>query len=163
MTRQQPARVPRVLAKHDVGGAQLREDAQRHVLEVADRRGADDERHQPRSKVACSCQWRPSTDVKRTTDSARDASGSSGSTSVALSSSCDWATVRGGMIDEYDPPYGGQSGKRATIASVIATNGSAGSGASQSTPGKRSTRVKITSNGSKGASAFAISTASPGA
>ena len=42
---EQAARVPRVLAEHDVGGAQLREHAQRHVLEVADRRGADGERH----------------------------------------------------------------------------------------------------------------------
>ena len=39
------ARVPRVLAQHDVGRAQLREHAQRHVLEVADRRRADGERH----------------------------------------------------------------------------------------------------------------------
>src|SRR5262245_1832602 len=38
---------PRVLAEHDVCGAQLPEHPQRHVLEVPDRRRADRERHQP--------------------------------------------------------------------------------------------------------------------
>ena len=40
---EQRARVPRVLARDHVGGAQRREHAQRDVLEVADRRRADDE------------------------------------------------------------------------------------------------------------------------
>ncbi len=39
------ARVARVLAEDDVGRAQLREHAQRDVVEVADRRRADGERH----------------------------------------------------------------------------------------------------------------------
>ena len=42
---EQPARMPRVLAQHDVCGAQLREHAQRDVLEIPDRRRADDEGH----------------------------------------------------------------------------------------------------------------------
>jgi len=35
----------RVLTEDDVGLAELADDAQRDVLEVADRRRADDERH----------------------------------------------------------------------------------------------------------------------
>ena len=42
---EQPARVAGVLREHDVGLAQLREHAQRHVVEVPDRRRADRERH----------------------------------------------------------------------------------------------------------------------
>ena len=45
MPLEQPARVPRVLREHDVGLAQLVEHAQRDVVEVADRRRADRERH----------------------------------------------------------------------------------------------------------------------
>ena len=47
---QQRLRVPGVLAEDDVGGAQLSEQAQRDVLEIADRGGADGERHQRRSR-----------------------------------------------------------------------------------------------------------------
>ena len=45
MPVEQDPRASRVLAEHGVRLAQLREDAQRDVLEVADRRGADGERH----------------------------------------------------------------------------------------------------------------------
>src|SRR3954464_8296043 len=70
--------------------------------------------------------------------------------------------VRCGMTDLKTPLYGCQPGNRATSASVIAMNGSTGSGASQSVPGKRSSRVNVTSNWSNGASACAISATSPG-
>src|SRR5581483_935 len=43
---QEDARPPRVLAEDEVGLAELAEDAQRDVLEVADRRRADRQRHQ---------------------------------------------------------------------------------------------------------------------
>src|SRR4051794_9293646 len=66
------------------------------------------------------------------------------------------------MTDLKTPPYGCQSGKRATIASVMTTNGSAGSGASQRVPGKRSSRGKVTSNRSNGASTCVIAAMSPG-
>ena len=100
---EQAARVPRVLAEDDVGGAQLREHAQRHVLEVADRRGADDERHQPRSNVVCSCQWRPSDDSKRHDGLARDAQRQQRLDRARPSRRAASArTVRCGMIDEYD-------------------------------------------------------------
>ena len=39
------ARVPRVLAQHEVGVTQLREHAQGHVVQVPDRRRAHGERH----------------------------------------------------------------------------------------------------------------------
>ena len=42
---EQRARPPRVLAEDDVGLAELAQDPQRDVLEVADRRRTDDERH----------------------------------------------------------------------------------------------------------------------
>ena len=42
---EQAARMARVLREHDVGGAELVEDAQRDVVEIADRRRADRERH----------------------------------------------------------------------------------------------------------------------
>ena len=42
---EQAARVPRVLGEHDVGRAQLGEDAQRDVVEIPDRCRADRERH----------------------------------------------------------------------------------------------------------------------
>ena len=46
------ARVARVLAEDDVGRAQLGEHAQRDVVEVADRRRADGERHQLASSAS---------------------------------------------------------------------------------------------------------------
>jgi hypothetical protein len=42
---EQPSRAARVLREHDVGVAELTQDAQSHILEVADRRRADGERH----------------------------------------------------------------------------------------------------------------------
>ena len=52
MPLEQAARVARVLAEHDVGGSQLGEHAQGHVLEVPDRRRADRERHQLSSSAS---------------------------------------------------------------------------------------------------------------
>src|SRR3954471_20767779 len=43
---EQDARVARVLTQNDVGSREFGEDAQRHVLEVPDRRRTDRERHQ---------------------------------------------------------------------------------------------------------------------
>ena len=45
-------RVTRVLAEHDIGCGELGEDAERHILEVADRRRADRERHQESSSAS---------------------------------------------------------------------------------------------------------------
>ncbi len=45
VTFEQRPRVPRVLAQHEIRLAQLREHAQRHVVEIPDRRRADGERH----------------------------------------------------------------------------------------------------------------------
>src|SRR4029453_8433760 len=47
-------RSPRVLAEDEVGLRELVEDAERDVLEVADRRRADRERHQARAESAWS-------------------------------------------------------------------------------------------------------------
>ena len=48
VTREERARPPRVLAEHEVGLGELTKDAERDVLEIADRRRADGERHCPR-------------------------------------------------------------------------------------------------------------------
>src|SRR5262249_22771806 len=146
---EQTACVPRVLAEDDVGGGELGEDAQRHILEIADRRRADSERHQ-RTKVSSSRQCFASTCSYSTTVSARERSGRRGSTSAAVSSSSVFATVRCGTIRSWMPPYGGYSGNRSTIASVSAMNGSGDSGASQTSSENRSSRAKVTSKGPNG-------------
>ena len=51
MAVEQDARAARVLAEHDVRPPQLAQDAQRDVLEVADRRRADGERHDDARRV----------------------------------------------------------------------------------------------------------------
>ena len=89
---EQPARVPRVLREHDVGRAKLVEDAQRDVVEIADRRRADRERHvralrtrpsaapispasPPSSARTISSDWPPGASASRST--ARRAAGTS--------------------------------------------------------------------------------------
>ena len=56
---EQPARMTRVLGEHDIGLAQLCEDAKRHVLEVPDRRRADREWHQMTSNATSPAPIRP--------------------------------------------------------------------------------------------------------
>ena len=50
-----------VLAEHDVGLAELAQDPERHVLEIPDRRGADDEWHvSGRENAPARCRTQPS-------------------------------------------------------------------------------------------------------
>ena len=142
---EQAARVPRVLAQDDVGRAQLREHAQRDVLEIPDRRRADDERHyeSSRSNVATSRQCSLWTCSSRTADSARvpqrqPRSERRGFGVVELLGLRD-GEVRDDVRElaavrrvAREPARRGRSS--------CSRNGADGSGASQRMPGKRSSR-----------------------